>query len=317
VLWWLEPTYAHTVKSGDADAWKDPDWPMLNMGAYGSGARFLFWIAIQKNDAGLAKWLLDHGANPNAAPARAPHFSKLGLYAEAVRAGRHQIAELLLQHGATPTPVVLDDEEAYVAACLRLDRSAAQAALAVHPEYLTSPKALFAAAREDRAEAVSLVLDLGTPVDVPGRTGERALHAAAASDARRAAALLIERGADVDVVENQFKATPLGFASHHGHQAMIDLLAPVSHDIWNLTNQGKIDRLRAVLAANPAAARELDHGLTPLWWLPSDEAQALEAVEILLAHGADPSVTARDGRTAADRARERGLDAAAERMEKR
>jgi hypothetical protein len=129
------------------------------------------------------------------------------------------------------------------------------------------------------------------------------------------AALLIERGADADAREKNWNASPLGFASHHGHQQMIDLLAPVSRDIWNLTNLGKIDRLRAVLAENPAAAQDLDAGLTLLWWLPNDDALAAEAVDILLAHGADPSVKTKDGRTAADRARERGLDAAAERLE--
>jgi ankyrin repeat protein len=315
VRWWLELTYAHTVAAGNAAIWKDPDWPMLDMGGYGSGARFLFWIAIRKNDIALARWLVEHGANPNAAPAPAPHFSKVSLYEEAAHAGRPEIAELLLRHGATAVPVVLEGEDAYVAACLRQDRAAAEAALARHPEYLQSPKALFAAARDDRADVVTLLLDVGTPVDIHDQHGQRALHVAAASDARRVATLLIDRGADVDAVEKRFSATPLGFASHHGRLAMIDLLAPVSRDIWNLTNLGKIDRLRAVLAENPAAARERDAGLTPLWWLPNDEALAAEAVDLLLAHGADPTVKAKDGRTAADRARERGLDAAAAKLE--
>jgi hypothetical protein len=96
---------------------------------------------------------------------------------------------------------------------------------------------------------------------------------------------------------------------------MIDLLTPVSSDIWNLTNLGKIDRLRAVLAADPVAALKRDSGLTPFWWLPNDDALAAEAVEVLLAQGADPSVTTKDGRTAADRARERGLDVAAAKLD--
>jgi ankyrin repeat protein len=188
-------------------------------------------------------------------------------------------------------------------------------ALATHPAYLHSPRALFEAARSERADVVAMLLDLGMPVDVQDEHRQRALHVAAASDARHVAALLIDRGADVDAVDKQYHATPLGFAAHHGHQAMIDLLAPVSRDIWNLTNLGTIDRLRAVLTENPAAARALDDGLTPLWWLPSDEALATEAVDLLLAHGADPSVTTKDGRTAADRARERGLDTAAQKLD--
>ena len=31
---------------------------MFDMGGYGSGARFLLWIAIRENDVELARWLL-------------------------------------------------------------------------------------------------------------------------------------------------------------------------------------------------------------------------------------------------------------------
>ena len=70
VLWWLTLVYEHTIRTPRAAAWNDPDWPMFDMGNYGSGARFLLETAVKKRDLGLAEWLLARGANPNAAPAR-------------------------------------------------------------------------------------------------------------------------------------------------------------------------------------------------------------------------------------------------------
>jgi ankyrin repeat protein len=52
--------------------------------------------------------------------------------------------------------------------------------------------------------------------------------------------------------------------------------------------------------------------MTPLFCLPEDDDQAVEIVELLLAHGTDPTIRNRDGETAADYARKRGLDDAGE-----
>ena len=96
---------------------------------------------------------------------------------------------------------------------------------------------------------------------------------------------------------------------------MIDLLTPHSRDIWSLAHQGKVDRLRRVLEAEPQRARELGpHGTTPLWFLPKDERVALDVVELLLAYGVDPSVKMDDGTTAADSARALRFDQVAQRI---
>lgn len=59
---------------------------------------------------------------------------------------------------------------------------------------------------------------------------------------------------------------------------------------------------------DPSLARLVDsEGITPLWWLPDDEAKALAIVELLIAHGADPSHKNNNGRTAADWASTRGM----------
>jgi ankyrin repeat protein len=50
-----------------------------------------------------------------------------------------------------------------------------------------------------------------------------------------------------------------------------------------------------------------DERTTPLWWLPHDEAKALHVVEVLLAHGANPSQRSMQGKTAADWAMTMGM----------
>jgi ankyrin repeat protein len=317
VAWWLELTYAHTVAHGQAAAWNDPEWMMLGMGGYGSGARFLLEMAIKKGNATLVEWLLAHGASPNAAPAPAKNFSKRSLFEEAVRQDREEIAQLLLRHGATPQAVVfdgvLDGDDALFVAAMRLNGEAARAVIAKHPECLRSHKAIFEAARRDRADAVALLLDLGVPIEIEDATKQHPLHIAAWSDARRVASLLIERGADIDPLETSYDASPIGFASYANNWPMIDLLAPVSRHVWTLAGRGKIERLREIFSTEPERATvTTPDGMTLLWCLPDDEARAIEIVELLLAHGADPRSRTTNGSTAADYARRRGLDRAAD-----
>jgi hypothetical protein len=211
------------------------------------------------------------------------------------------------------TALDLADDEAFLAACFRLDRSAVDAALRKHPTYLQSPDALFAAARRDRADVVAFLLELGVSIEVEDEYHQRALHVAAGSDARRVAALLIERGAEIDPRESRWGGTPMGHAAHNDHRAMIDLLAPHSRNVWMLAYAGKVERLRDVLAIDSAGAREVSpEGVTPLWWLPNDESTALAVIDLLLTHGANPAHVSKKGTTAADAARKRGLDRAAD-----
>src|SRR5207253_1258452 len=201
ILWWLKLMHEFSVKAGRSADWDDPAWHMLDQGGYGSGARWHLRTAVEKNDIELAEWCLAHGANPNAEPERDQRFPQRSLYEHAVRLRRLEIAELLVRHGAERREVVLDDEEEFVAACLRLDRDEVRRILARHPEYLQSPAAIFAAARQDHAETVAFLLDLGTPIEVEDAKKQRPLHVAAANDAFEAAELLIQRGAKVDPYE--------------------------------------------------------------------------------------------------------------------
>ena len=312
VLWFLEILYEHTVKAGRGGDWKDPQWSMINMGGYGLGARYCLMIAVNHNDLTLAKWILDHGADPNAELPARTRLPKVSLHEAALRRGFKDMADLLEQYGAKATAYVPVGEEAFVDASLRLDRPAMQRILAEHPEYLTSTKAVFEAARRDRADIVGLLLDLGTPIEVESPQHGRALHEAAYHNSLNVAKLLIEQGAEIDPVEDNYGNSPMDFARYAGNSEMIDILAPHSRDLWSLAFAGKVDRLRELLSEEPQLARAVwSNNTTPLMRLPNDGTSALEIVELFLHHGADPTIRNSDGFTAADLAERRGLDEAA------
>jgi ankyrin repeat protein len=185
--------------------------------------------------------------------------------------------------------------------------------LAQHPEYLRSPKAIFAAAKRDRADVVEFLLDLGVSIEIEDAQRQRPLHIAAGNDALRVAALLIERGAEIDPVELNWNNTPIDWAVYCEYPRMIELLGRYTRDVGNLAFIGNVARLRELLAAEPRLAK-LNWGSTPLFWLPEDEEKAVEIVELFLANGADAGFRQKDGRTAADVARRRGLDDAAAKL---
>lgn len=315
ILWWLELVYAHTVHTARGAAWKDPDWAMFDMGAYGSGARFLLETAVKKRDVRLAEWLLAHGANPNAAPARDPRFPTRSLYELALMEDLPDMADLLARHGVSRSVPALDERERFLEACFRLESENARLMLRAHPEYLQSTDAMFEAARRDRPDVLALLLDRGFPLEMADRTGKRALHEAAAANAVRAATFLVERGAEIDPRESTYNGTPLGWAAHGQRHDVMTFLSRYSRDIWTLCFNGCVDRVREILAEDSDRARVATaEGRTPLWWLPDDEAAAIDIVELLLAAGADPSATSKDGETAADWAQRRGMRDVAARL---
>jgi ankyrin repeat protein len=312
VLWYLKLIYAQAVKSGRQADWDDPEWSMIDLGGFGAGARFLLGIAIEKSDLELAEWLLAHGASPNAAPAPGGKQPKRSLHEESLRRGHKEMADLLVRYGATPSVLALEGEEAFAAACFQLDREKARALLAGHPEYLLVPGPMFMAAERDRADVVTLLLDLGMSPDVQDAQAQRVLHVAAYNDSVHVAELLIKRGAAIDPVDSMHDGTPLWWAMWGQRPRTMELLSRFSRDVWVLSFTGNVERLREVLTAEPRLARLTGSGMTPLMWLPGDEARAKEIVELFLAHGADPTIRNKDGLTAADLASKRGLDEAAE-----
>ena len=284
-VWLLELMYQRSLALGRAEDWKDPDWKMLGMGAYGNGAWYLLSQAMKVNALGLAEWALSHGASPNPPRATDPRTAGGTLHEQAVRSGRHEFAALLEKYGATT---------------------------AGSPAPLADAEMLFEAAEQNRADVVAALLDRGVPVNLAKPRGARPLHAAAYSGSAAVVQLLIDRGADIDPRDEDHDATPIYWAHWGRRPQCVDLLAPHSRDVWTLVPAGKIERLREVLDREPRLATSRYEGGTPLFFLPDDEQLAAEIVRVFLAHGADPTVRRKDGTTAATLARARGLDEAAE-----
>jgi ankyrin repeat protein len=277
VLWWLKLVYARAIKAGRQADWDDPTWAMLDMGGYGPGAAYLLNIASNKRDEALARWLREHGAR-----------------------------------ATLPAP---QGDDAAIATLMTLQGDSARAYLRDHPDLLRTPKALFAAAEQNRADIVTMAADLGVPLDARDQHNAGALHRAAGHNALDVAKLLIERGVEVDPRDTQWQSTPIGWASYADKVDMIDLLSRYTRNVWTLSFRGYVDRLREVLRDNPSLAKSVaPDGTTPLWWLPDDEATALQIVDLLLAHGADPTVRNRKGKRAADWAMERGMLEVAKRL---
>ncbi len=293
---WLELLWAHAQTLAHPVAWR-----------YAGKSTFDFFLdlAVSRNHSRRTEWLLAHGANPNTRG----HYSKESALKVALLRGLTDMAALLVRFGAEP--VALEGQEAFHAACMRLDGQTTRLLVQENPKYLRAPGPLMAAAQHDLREVAALLLDLGMSPDIDDH-GHRPLHAAASSDSPGVAALLVERGAEVDAREWKYGGTPLDWARHFERPRMVALLAPFSRDVFALAAAGCLDRLRELLAAEPELGRSIREKETPLFRLPDEEDRAVEVVELLRAHGADPAIRNASGQTAADCAEKRGLEDAAD-----
>ncbi len=304
--YWLDFLWEQSAARGSEDRWHGLGKISLG-GLERSTLDYLLGNAVASNHFARARWLLEHGADPGGrnAYSKRPHLETARSH------GFAAMAALLESHGAGP--VALSPHAAFVSACLAPDEPEARKLAAAHPAYLDDPTPLLIAAQQNRTAVLRMLLSMGMPVDLAAQNGQRALHEAAGAGALDAIRLLIEAGADIDKRGGDYKATPLGHGVFWKRQAVIDLIAPLSRDPHDLTWAGRVDRLRTVLAEQPELANAVSpRGTTPLFALPDDEEAAMQAVEALLASGADRNARNPEGETAEQVARRRGLDDAAD-----
>jgi FOG: Ankyrin repeat len=298
---WLDFMWTETAKRGQTARWSKP-----NLNLIGRTLDYLLGNAVSNLHVKRVEWLLAHGADANAVNA----YTKLPVIKHAGVAGRRDIVDLLVSHGA-PAPL-LTDEEAFVAAAAQGDLVAVRERATAHPEFLRQPDAMIAAIHRQQPEAASLLLDLGVSPNIGEAHNYRALHHAADCGAVEIVKLLIDRGAEIDPVETRYGGTPLSHAAFFRRFETVALLMPLSRNIRALCFAGAIDRLRHLLREDPSLANQADHpGEPPLFCLPDDEERAFELTELLLSFGANPKARNRSGRTPAEAARQRGLDDAA------
>jgi ankyrin repeat protein len=297
---WLELLWSESDKRGEASKWRTTAEGFYDVGM----VDYLIGNAVSRHP-NRVRWLLEHGANANAHNA----YSKVPVIKYALLAGNQEIVDLLVKHGAQRP--VLSDEETFLSAAMQGDAGTLRRLGENHPEYRRSGHAMFAAIGQRRTDIAELLLDLGTPPDVADEKGFSALHFTTHCGAAGIASLLINRGATVDAIEHRYNSTPLGHANYQRRPEMVAAIAPFSRDIRGLCFAGAVDRLAVLLAEDRDLASAITRGEAPLFALPDDDERAVDVAELLLAHGADPSVKNSAGLTPAEAAKKRGLDEAA------
>lgn len=304
---WLEVLWHASAARGMADRWSalppvaaDGHQPPRQLD-------YLLGNAVTHHNPRRAAWLLEHGADPDSIHI----YSKRRLPELAQLQGTPEILALLRRHGATDQP--LSDADAFQLACRHGDFERARTIAAASTEIIGNAGVLMVAAASGRTDLIDLLLERGMPVDIMDEGGARALHAAVTHDARQSVAHLLARGALVDTPTKHYGGA-MGAAAHFKRRECASLLAPHSRDVHNMVSLGLVERLAQLFAAEPALVN-LPHfriGSTPLFWLPEDEAQAVQMARFLLNQGADASARNQQGRTAGELARLRGRNALAQ-----
>jgi len=292
----------HQLEKWREKAWKIGDNVPLNAFDY------LLGNAVACNHLRRAEWLLTYGANADGVHA----YSKRPLREEALMHGYTAMTDLLVRYGAAEQP--LEAEAAFQAACMRLDKDAARKLAEQDRGCLRNPAPLLTAARQGRADVVALLLELGVDVDVADEIGQRGLQVAVAGGSLEVVKLLVANGADIDRPTTSVGGGAMGYAAHFNRREIAAFLMPLSRDVFELTYLGMAERLRELFAEDPGLANAVtpEAGTTPLFCLPGDEDAAVEMTTLLIAHGADPNILNKDGLTAEQAARKRGLIDAAD-----
>ena len=193
--------------------------------------------------------------------------------------------------------------EAFFHALKGGDGEAVAAGLQEHPEWATAPS---------------------DPRWAPhGLRGWTPLHVVAWHGHADVAGLLLDAGAEIDA-RNCDGRTPLHDAIESGSVAVVDLLLDrgAELDVCSAAILGHLDRLKELLDADPALARDRSTGLEPICWAAygnqAETARELlargaapdqgelfcaascghaEVADVLLAHGADPNATEGESRS--------------------
>lgn len=157
--------------------------------------------------------LLKHGADPTP-----PGRHNLSAFALAARMARGDVLELFERHGFA---AALHGDEAFLAACARADEATARRMAAQDPDVIRrlqaqDPGLIVEVAGTGNEDALRLMLDLGfdassTRSEPKWERGRTALHVAAERGRLASAKLLIERSASLDAV-NAHGLTPLAVA---------------------------------------------------------------------------------------------------------
>jgi uncharacterized protein len=237
--------------------------------------------AVDKGCLDLAKRLLEIGGSVEAR-------DRLGAkpLAHAAAAGEPEIVALLLDHGAP-----------------------------IDAHSLDGSTALSQAAEAGRLPVVRLLVERGAQVNQPGRTGITPLSAAAYMGSVPIAQFLMEKGADPKAIDTTQK-TAIVYAAGRGFFPVVRLLLDHGIDVnakygndltvlmWAAGYSAEagvndvVEVMSLLLERGARLDEEDNRGRTAL--MIAAELGHTQAVDMLLAHGADKSLKDKQGKTAAD-----------------
>ncbi len=228
----LELLFAFGLGRGDGGPWRARLGDALGLPA--AMVRGQLGWAIDHGFTARVRLLAEHGVD-----VRSPLGDGRTPVDAAARGGHTEIVELLVAHGARGRRDA-GGVDAFVAACLAGDRTAAGRMSAAEPGLLervraARPALVAEAADGGRTGALALLAELGFAVDAQidaatarrlrvGVDGGTALHWAAWRGDLGLGRRLLELGASLDVRDASFGTTPLEWARHAAQDAMAEFL---------------------------------------------------------------------------------------------
>lgn len=297
---WLPLLVQRGLKAGEPANW-DPNEkePIFD---------FLLSQVVMQGRVDMVRFLLEHGANPDAIN----RYNHRSAHTNAQLSDRADIAALLEQHGARTQPLSIEDQ--FRVACGRHDHALATTLLAQHPQLLHDA-ALFRDCAMVDVDTCLWLVSQGFDINARNKDGQTALHNYALWNNAEAVKTLLRYGANPDLKEFHYQATALGLALHHHHWSVIEVLAPVSNDVFDVCRTADAGRLEVLLSHDPSLVRQCTPmGNTPLHVVsqarqddPDLDASAA-AIDLLLQHGADPDARNKQNKTAAEWYRQMGMD---------
>ncbi|MFI5252149.1 MAG: ankyrin repeat domain-containing protein [Bacteroidota bacterium] len=163
---------------------------------------------------------------------------------------------------------------------------------------MTPVEKFFAAVKEGDLKELKELLSLQPDLATIRSEGATALHFAVIHNHRDIVDLLLTNGANPEAVDDEFEATPIGWANEAGHTEMVNYLYERGTHVgfFQAAAFGLTERIRQLIDENISEINILQGYGTPL------HAAALWAhpliVQILLNHDADPAMRNMYGMTA-------------------
>jgi ankyrin repeat protein len=306
---WLPIFVQYGLKAGDRCNWSsDDDEPIFD---------FLLSQVVVQGKVDLVRFLLENGANANAVS----RYNHHAAHAIAQLTGRTDIADLLVRYGAKAEPLSVEDQ--FRVAIDRRDHELAGNLLRQHPHLLQDSDLLSNCAMYG-VDTVAWLVQQGYDINTPTPSGQTVLHRYALWNNPDGVRRLLQLGANPAVKESHWQATPLGMALHHHHWPVVEVLLPISNDLFDVCRMADAERAQVLLSRDASRAQQrTSMGNTALHLVsqakqddPDFEA-SVATIELLLKYGADPKALNNEGKTPAQWYRQFGMDELADYLAER